>query len=127
MPPAGPSRVVAAPPAHVDSAREAAPHVAASSPVAPAPPSLARETELVDVALTAMSSGRPADALAAIERYDAETAGRGQLAEDAAAIAVEALCRLGDGRATEMLADFTARWPRSRERARLEARCRRTP
>ncbi len=94
-----------------------------SSPPVPAP-SLARETELVDAALAAMSHGHPADALVAIERYTTETAGRGQLAEDAATIEIEARCRLGDPRAADGLAAFEARWPQSAERARLVAACR---
>lgn len=116
-------------PVAIAPAREAAPpppsapppvHVAAPRPQ---PISLARETELVDAALTAMSHGQLADALAAIERYDAATAGKGQLAEDAAAIETEARCRLDDPRAAETLATFEARWPTSREGVRLRATC----
>jgi len=123
-------------PVVVDHVREPAPpppparHVERAEPLpiqtpvpTPAPPSLARETELVDAALAAMSHGHPADALVAIERYTAETAGRGQLAEDAAMIEIEARCRLRDPRAAEVLAAFEARWPQSAERARLVAAC----
>jgi hypothetical protein len=93
-------------------------------PPPPPAPSLARETELVDAALAAMSHGYLAEALVAIERYTTETAGRGQLAEDAATIEIEARCRLRDPRAAEGLAAFEARWPQSAERARLVAACR---
>ena len=110
-------------PTAVVPAHESPPPLPRAVVARPATISLARETELVDRALAAMSHDRVADALAAIERYDAETTGRGQLAEDAAAIETEARCRLADPRAAEILATFEARWPTSPERERLIATC----
>ena len=90
-----------------------------------APPSLARETELLDAALDAVAHSRFADAIAAIGRYRDATAGHGQLAEDADAIEVEALCRLDDARSGAAFAAFTLHWPHAHEVARLTAVCRR--
>jgi hypothetical protein len=116
-----------------------APHVARPVParVAPssAPPAaatrpevhgdLSREVELVDQAMAGLRRGDTAAALDAIRRYDVETAGRGQLAEDAAAIAVEALCQRGDPTSGAMLEAFEHRWPHSAQRARLLGACHR--
>jgi hypothetical protein len=133
------SDVPAAMPAHEDPAalpsapattpRHIAPPVAAPiAAVSPPPPppaiaSLARETELVDAASRALAQGQLDVALAAIARYKDETAGHGQLAEDASAIEIEARCKLGDARAADALAAFEARWPRSLEHTRLVAAC----
>ena len=83
---------------------------------------LAREVALIDAAMTALK-GDPMQALATIQIYDAETASRGQLAEDAAAIEVEALCQLHDASTSARLDAFDARFPHSAQRARLSARC----
>ncbi len=100
--------------------------VAAVAPVpSVAPPSLARETELLDAALDAIAHSRFADAIAAIGRYRDATAGRGQLAEDADAIEIEALCRLDDARSGAAFTAFTSRWPHAHDIARLSAVCRR--
>ena len=115
------------------------PHVTRPSParVAPstAPPTaatrsavhadLSREVELVDQAMAGLRRGDTAAALDAIHRYDLETAGRGQLAEDAAAIAVEALCQRGDPTSGAALEAFERRWPHSAQRARLLGACHR--
>jgi hypothetical protein len=93
-------------------------------PSSPAPgPSLAREVELLDVAGAALRTTRYADAIDAIASYTRETAGHGQLAEEAAAIEVEASCKLGAPDAAAHLDDFDHRWPHSGERARLAAAC----
>jgi hypothetical protein len=98
--------------------------VAAVAPVpSVAPPSLARETELVDAALDAVAHKRFADAIAAIGRYRDVTAGHGQLAEDADAIEIEALCRLDDARSAAAFAAFTSRWPHAHDISRLSAVC----
>jgi hypothetical protein len=100
--------------------------VAAVAPVPEvAAPSLARETELVDVALADVSHNRFADALAAIARYRDVTTGHGQLAEDADAIEIEALCRLDDARSSAAFDAFTSQWPHAHEIDRLTAICRR--
>ncbi|HWU87301.1 MAG TPA: hypothetical protein VN253_08500, partial [Kofleriaceae bacterium] len=84
---------------------------------------LAREVELVDRAMAALHRGDPSGALAAVHAHGVETAGAGQLAEDAAAIEIEALCRLHDPSVGAKLAAFDARWPESAQRARLPTRC----
>lgn len=93
---------------------------------APAPPKradLAREVELVDQAMAALRRADLSAALAAARAHGNETAGAGQLAEDAAAIEIEALCRLHDPAAGAKLAAFDARWPESAQRSRLSTRC----
>jgi len=84
---------------------------------------LAREVALIDAAMTALK-GDPMQALATIQIYDAETASRGQLAEDAAAIAIEARCALHEPDVAAKLAGFDVRWPSSAQRARLTEACR---
>jgi hypothetical protein len=73
--------------------------------------------------MAALRRGAPADALAAVVVHAAETAGAGQLAEDAAAIEIEALCRLHDSTVAAKLAAFDAKWPESAQRSRLTTRC----
>lgn len=85
---------------------------------------LAREVELVDSALTALRRGEPRAALAAVRVYTAEAGTRGQLAEDAAAIEVEALCTLHDPTAAARHSAFEARWPASAQHAKLARACR---
>jgi len=85
-------------------------------------PSLAREVELVDRAMTALRLAQYDVELATIATFDRETAGQGQLAEDAAAIAIETHCKRHD-RATELLDAFDRRWPSSAQRSRLTAAC----
>lgn len=65
----------------------------------------------------------PRAALAILRIYASEAGDRGQLAEDAAAIEIEALCRLHDPAAAARLAAFDARWPRSIERGRAMLAC----
>ena len=84
---------------------------------------LAREVALIDAAMTALRTD-PGQALATIQVYDTETAGRGQLAEDAAAIAIEARCALHEPGAPAKLAAFDVRWPTSAQRVRLTEACR---
>jgi len=85
---------------------------------------LAREVELVDRAMTALRSGDATTALAAVRLHATETSSRGQLAEDAAAIEIEALCTLRDPASAHRLAVFDTRWPASAQRARLTKACR---
>jgi outer membrane biosynthesis protein TonB len=95
-----------------------------AAPAAPATPvGLSREVELVDLAMAALRRGDPGAALRAVHQHAAETAGRGQLAEDAAAIEIEALCHLHDPRTHARLEAFDARFPRSAQRSRLSTRC----
>lgn len=98
------------------------------APRAVAPPAvaridLAREVELVDDAMAALRRNYLAVALAAVRTHRIETAGRGQLAEDAAAIEIEALCRLHDPDVVSKLEAFDARWPDSAQRSRLSTKC----
>lgn len=96
----------------------------AGATTAPESAGLAREVELVDLAMAALRRGDTTTALAAVHRHASETAGHGQLAEDAAAIEVEALCQRHDATAAARLAAFDARFPRSAQRTRLLAACR---
>lgn len=103
------------------------PSVAAAAPVAAPPPAplatLAREVELIDRAMLALKAGAAPAALDAIAMFDRETQHHGQMAEDAAAIAIEAHCQLEhDVRAR--LAAFERAYPSSAQRARLDAACR---
>jgi hypothetical protein len=100
---------------------EAAPAV--PPPAAPHRADLSREVALVDAAAAALRKGDARKALATIAVYATETAGQGQLAEDAAAIELEALCRAGDPSAAAHRAAFDARWPQWGERARATAAC----
>jgi len=84
---------------------------------------LTREVELLDVAMAALRRGDAAGALKAVQRHAVETAGHGQLAEDAAAIEIEALCRLHDPTTSAKLEAFDARFPRSAQRSRLDNKC----
>lgn len=99
------------------------PVAAPQPPAAPRRADLAREVVLVDQAMAALRRGAPADALDAVRVHAAETAGAGQLAEDAAAIEIEALCRLHEPTVAAKLAAFDAKWPESAQRSRLTARC----
>jgi hypothetical protein len=84
---------------------------------------LAREVEIVDAAMAALRNGDATAALASVRLHRAETNNQGQLAEDAAAIEVEALCRLHDRRVVAKLEAFDARWPESAQRSRLTNHC----
>jgi hypothetical protein len=101
-------------------------HVIAASPaVTPAPVvevTLAREVELIDDAMASLHSGDATAALAAIAAFQRETAGHGQLLEEASAIEIEASCKLHLD-VTDKLAAFDRAWPSSPERARLTAAC----
>jgi len=98
---------------------------AEAAPVAPTRrrAGLAREIELVDLANAALHRGDALAVLETIQIYDIETAGEGQLAEDAAAIEVESRCRARDAAAGDRLATFDRKWPRSAQRGRLTAAC----
>jgi hypothetical protein len=125
-----PSRTAAAGGSRQSPGSPATPPHSAATHAAPAAPrrapvaDLAREVELVDLAMAALNRGEPRVALSAVQRHAAETGGRGQLAEDAAAIEIEALCQLHDPATAIKRAAFDARFPRSAQRSRLEDRCR---
>jgi hypothetical protein len=110
--------------------RDPAPPEIAKDPVlAPVPPpsappaSLAREVELVDQASQALHRGDHAGVAAAVRSYEVETMGHGQLAEDAAAIALESICVSNDPAAPQKLASFAQRWPHSAQHTRLVTVC----
>lgn len=84
---------------------------------------LGREVELIDNAMTAIRSGDPASALQTLTTFDHETLGHAQLAEDAAAIELEARCTLREDVGAK-LAAFDTKWPSSAQRARISAACR---
>ena len=107
-------------PAHAASA----PDPTTRAPAAPRPRAdLAREVELLDLAMVALRRGDTTSALATIHSHASETRGAGQLAEDAAAIEIEALCRRHDPSVVAKLEAFDARFPRSAQRSRLSATC----
>ncbi len=93
-------------------------------PVVHTAPDLSREVELIDLAMGALRRGDATAALASIHTHAVETHGGGQLAEDAAAIEVEALCRLHDPSVGAHLDAFDAKYPRSAQRSRLTTVCR---
>jgi hypothetical protein len=109
-------------------ARAPKPSVALPAAVhAPRRASLARETELVDLATQAMRANDLPTLRKTMAVYATETGGAGQLAEDIDAIEVEALCRANDPTASQRLAAFDARWPRAGQRHRLTAACKGLP
>jgi hypothetical protein len=87
------------------------------------PASLSREVELIDQAMAALRRNEPAAALASMKTFDRETLGRAQMAEEAAAITIEARCGLGEDVAARIEA-FDRAWPTSAERARITDACR---
>lgn len=87
------------------------------------PASLSREVELIDQAMSALRRHEPKAALAAMHTFDRETLGHAQMAEEAAAITIEAHCGLGDDVA-DRLAAFDRTWPSSAERSRITDACR---
>jgi hypothetical protein len=89
--------------------------------------SLAAEVALVDDAMAALRRDDPRAALAAADDHVARFGRRGQLAEEAAAIRVEALCRLGDSRWSAAFDAFDAQFPGSAQRPRLTAACKGVP
>ncbi|HEX4420068.1 MAG TPA: hypothetical protein VH165_19270, partial [Kofleriaceae bacterium] len=105
------------------TAPPSAPPRAPAQAAAPPAIGLAREVELIDRAMAALRGGDPAEALRMVRRHTAETAGHGQLAEDAAAIEIEALCQLHDPSTNRQLEVFDARFPRSAQRSQLTNQC----
>lgn len=103
--------------AQVEAPPPAAPIVVAKS-VARREIDLAREVALIDQASTA----KPAAALTILSVYETETSGRGQLAEDAAAIGIEARCKLGED-TSSLRSSFVARWPDSVHAATIAVAC----
>jgi hypothetical protein len=87
------------------------------------PASLGREVELIDNAMGALRNHDPASALQTLTTFEHETLGHAQLAEDAAAIELEARCALRED-VTARLAAFDTKWPSSAQRARISAACR---
>ena len=111
---------------HAVAAPEPEAPAATATPARPAPApvtTLAREVELIDRAMIALRRGAAVIALDAIAVYDRETRGRGQMAEDAAAIAIEAHCALGDDVRGKLEA-FEHAYPSSAQRARITETCR---
>jgi hypothetical protein len=86
------------------------------------PASLSREVELIDLAMVSLRKHAPLAALEAIRVFERETLGHGQMAEDAAAIAIEAHCVLHDD-VTAALAAFDRTWPESAQRERIQTAC----
>jgi hypothetical protein len=115
------------PPASLDPAPAPVPTPVPALAPTPAPvhgATLAREIELIDQASQALHRGDHAGVTAAIHLYETETAGRGQLAEDADGIALEAACKANSPDAATRLDAFTRRWPQSAQHTRLSTLCR---
>jgi hypothetical protein len=122
---------------HLEMPVEAAPRQmpastpAALAPVHPAPQieaavpgvDLAREVQLVDAAMASLRDGNATAAIQSVRLHRAETGDHGQLAEDAAAIEIEALCKLHDRKVVAKLEAFDARWADSAQRSRLSTNC----
>lgn len=72
--------------------------------------------------MVSLRRNAPRAAIEAVRVFDRETLGHGQMAEEAAAIAIEAHCQLGDD-VTDALADFDRTWPSSAQRERLQTAC----
>jgi hypothetical protein len=96
---------------------------AAAKPAPVEPASLSREVELLDQAMAALRKQDPAAALAAMKTFDRETLGRAQMAEEAAAITIEARCGLGED-VTARIDAFERAWPDSAERTHITDACR---
>jgi len=73
--------------------------------------------------MVALRSNDPTTALRSLATFERETLGHAQLAEDAAAIELEARCALRED-VTAKLAAFDTSWPSSAQRARIRAACR---
>ncbi|HEY5950451.1 MAG TPA: hypothetical protein VIV40_33400 [Kofleriaceae bacterium] len=98
---------------------EAAP---AAAVAAQEPATLSREVELIDLAMVSLRKHAPLAAIEAIRVFDRETLGQGQMAEEAAAIAIEAHCVLHDD-VTDAIARFDHEWPESAQRERIQTTC----
>lgn len=83
---------------------------------------LSREVELIDLAMVSLRKNAPRAAIEAIRVFDRETFGKGQMAEEAAAIEIEARCTLRED-VTAALADFDRTWPESAQRERIQTTC----
>jgi hypothetical protein len=114
------------PPASATPAHEAAAAMAIEQPVIhlrkQEPASLSREVELIDQAMASLRARDARGALAALHTFDRETLGHAQMAEEAAAIGIEAHCTLHED-ASARLAAFDRSWPSSAQRARITTAC----
>ncbi|MFT3697188.1 MAG: hypothetical protein QM831_28860 [Kofleriaceae bacterium] len=111
--------------AHDDPAPVAQPVIVVHKEVTPtaATITLEREVALIDQAMAAQKGNDPMSALATLVTYERESAGQGQLEEDAAALVIDVKCHAHQP-VTELLAAFDARYPSSAQRARLTTACR---
>jgi hypothetical protein len=114
-----------APEAPVKPALVAAPTIAppateVATPMGPI--TLAREVQLVDGAIDSLRENDLPSALEILAVYEREAAGHGQLAEDAAALTIEARCRSHQPISAQ-LASFDQHFPHSVQRARITASC----
>jgi hypothetical protein len=120
-----PEPVVQEAPAPVTAAAEESAAANPSSARAPAvrsQPDISLEIAALDAARSALRGGRTAEALAALDRYDAGYAKAGSLRVEATALRIEALLRSGKRvRATSLANAFLARNPKSPYAARVRA------
>lgn len=109
-------------------ASDARPRIDAASARAPSARETTRdsndliaETNVIEMARSALARGRAAAALDALEQHRAQFA-RGQLAEDRESLAIEALVTLGRGDDARRRAEaFARRWPDGMYRPRVDA------
>jgi TolA-binding protein len=92
----------AAPRAPAPPAFSAAPAIA--TPAASEPSPLAAEVASLESARAALASGRPGDALGALDRYGRDFP-RGHLSPEAAVLRIQALATAGDRARSRALAD----------------------
>jgi hypothetical protein len=110
------------------TARPSTPIAAPTPTPTPAPPTapadrLVRENELLRRAVAALAQNQPAAAITALDlhRHDFPD---GQLAEDVAALRIQAQCRLGQrDLAARARAALIARWPSSPHLGAIERAC----
>jgi hypothetical protein len=89
---------------------------------APSQPDITREIAAIDDARTALRQGKAAEALAALDRYDAEFTRGGSLHLEATALRIEALIQRGDrARATSLASAFLTSHPKSPYAMRIRA------
>jgi hypothetical protein len=88
----------------------------------PSQPDLSRDIAVLDEARRALRSGRARDALAALDRYDAEFGKSAALRVEAHVLRIEALARAGDtARAQTLARAFIKQNPKSPYAERLRA------
>ena len=116
------ARAKQAAPALLDTAPSEAPPPRPAALPSREPASLSREVELIDLAMVSLRKNAPLAAIEAIRVFERETFGHGQMAEEAAAIEIEARCVLREDIAAALVR-FDREWPESAQRDRIQTAC----